>query len=57
MQVQTVKFTKKDTVNGIEYAEGDTLSVSPSIFEKLNENGSVEVVVAEEKPTKKAKEA
>lgn len=57
MQVQTVKFTKKDKVNGIEYVEGDTLSVSPSIFEKLNENGSVEVVVAEEKPTKKAKEA
>lgn len=36
-----IVFTKPDKVNGEPYKKGDTLSVSPSIYEKLKENGTI----------------
>lgn len=50
-----VEFTKADKVNGIEYAKGDMLNVSASIYKKLNETGSIKDFV-EPKPAKKEKE-
>ena len=39
--VRKIVFTKPDKVNGEEYKKGDTLSVSPSIYKTLTENGTV----------------
>ena len=52
---QVIEFTKPDTVNGQAYEVGATLSVSPSIYEKLNSNGTVKDYV-ESKPKKEKEE-
>jgi len=46
-----IEFTKADKVNGQEYKKGDTLNVSSSIYETLNDNGSVKDF-KEKKPKK-----
>jgi len=37
-----VKFSKKHTVNGIEYKRGEELSVSTSIYENLKAEGVID---------------
>jgi len=51
--VRKVVFTKPDKVNGEDYKKGDTLSVSPSIYETLKANGTVKDSSTEKsEPTK-----
>ena len=51
--IRVVEFTKPDTVNGQAYEVGATISVSPSIYEKLNSNGTVKDYVKQKKEKEK----
>lgn len=47
-----VKFKKGHTINGVSYKKGDTLNVSSSIYNDLNDNGIASVYT----PAKKKKD-